>query len=246
VIARNVPSIAKLSCLPNECSRTPLRANTKVTGTKLPCCARVPSCPTADSRCRAASRFLEYEDPSSAEKAIQHMNGFSLGGRQLRVNSATASSSAYANPHSPFPTAFPPLLPGAMAGPQTPAAVAAAAAAAAAAVNASLPGMQQPARESSLSSEEEMSISGNQRYLIMQKLARSNPDLAVHLPTNLIRRGTTERREDTAYQTNHAQKARVVRLRNMVDIEDLDGNLEEEVFRYLTIAPTCSDASTLN
>jgi hypothetical protein len=123
-------------------------------------------------------RFIEFEEQESAQKAIANMNGVLLGGRQLRVNCATTStgSSGFNAMAGAFPNTYQQqhMMPrmgfpgvGAMPSmqPQVPQVAQSQGAAA----------MQ----ESTLSMEEEMSIKGNQRYLVMQKLARSVPELAV-------------------------------------------------------------------
>eukprot|EP01089_Gocevia_fonbrunei_P000583 TRINITY_DN1058_c0_g1_i1.p1 TRINITY_DN1058_c0_g1~~TRINITY_DN1058_c0_g1_i1.p1 ORF type:complete len:300 (-),score=91.91 TRINITY_DN1058_c0_g1_i1:33-932(-) len=136
--------------------------------------------------------FIEFENGQSAEDAIGQMNGWELGGRQIKVGRAVSSSPMPSEiPLGASTTTQPVTLPQDKN------------------VNIVLPpgfptGIAKKPEES-LSLEENITISNpNQRYEIMQKLARG--------PT-----------------TTTPKPSRCVVLRNMVDAENVDEDLEGEV-----------------
>ena len=134
--------------------------------------------------------FVEYEESKSAEEAIQQMNGWDLGGRPIKVGRAISSAPILPTPGagllnpsglpSPMLSGFPMpgmpgmsgLLPGMMPGMPlgqpglTPGQhLSSASAIAQAIANKKV--------EESLSHEENLTLSTpNQRYALMQKLAR--------------------------------------------------------------------------
>ncbi|KAF9582430.1 Poly(U)-binding-splicing factor puf60, partial [Lunasporangiospora selenospora] len=70
----------------------------------------------------------------------------------------------------------------------------------------------------SVASEENMSISGKQRYLVMQSLARSGGGAAAMFPGSVA--ATSAQQE--------AQQSNVVRLQYTASPEDIDDQLEDE------------------
>jgi len=166
--------------------------------------------------------FVEFETPDAAELAIKHMNGAELAGRKIRVGRAVQGMNAMGEPHIVNSNEPPPGLPSLVtpqpgllgALPVFPGMVTLAgqgaglsaatlqAAQTAAAIASQLAAGKK--LEESLNSEENMFISANQRVMLMQKLAR----------------------ESAAQQV---AQSRCVVLRNMVDADEIDAELEEEV-----------------
>jgi len=144
--------------------------------------------------------FVEFEEEKSATDAIKHMSGFDLCGRQLKVGSAHSVSggrpTTAAGGSIPTPTPLLGFLPPS-ASTSTAALTAAGAAAALAAVRGNL-GMD--GVEKNLASEEDIKLSSvNQRFDLMNKLARTQ------------------------------QESAGIVLKNMVTMKEVDGDLEGEV-----------------
>eukprot|EP01102_Stenamoeba_stenopodia_P022915 TRINITY_DN9726_c0_g2_i1.p1 TRINITY_DN9726_c0_g2~~TRINITY_DN9726_c0_g2_i1.p1 ORF type:complete len:334 (-),score=72.47 TRINITY_DN9726_c0_g2_i1:9-1010(-) len=127
--------------------------------------------------------FVEFDNKDAAEEAIKHMNGLILGGRAIKVGRAVTNASAT----SPG-AAVPPINVALQNAAQVASSIASQLA-------------QQKKDEDSLSKEENMTISGKDRYLVMQKLARG-ADM---------------------------KTCRCIVLHNMVTIDDIDEELENEV-----------------
>lgn len=133
-------------------------------------CALVPNPETGRHK---GYGFVEYSTPQEAQEAIKHMDGFELGGRRLRVGPALGGAGAgFSAQQQQQPMGQQQQLPHAMQG--------------------------QP--NNSLSHEENLTISSNQRFAIMQKLAKSQQK-----PT------------------------RCILLMNMIDASEVDSELEEEL-----------------
>jgi poly(U)-binding-splicing factor PUF60 len=129
--------------------------------------------------------FVEFESSKAAEDAITHMNGIELGGRPIKVGRAVTTTPIPIVAPTMSADAFNPAFPVLTNIAQT--------------INTSL---AQRRAEDSLSQEENMTISGGQqRFLIMQKLARGEIKTA----------------------------SRVLILRNMVGPDEVDQELEGEV-----------------
>mmetsp|Transcript_16082 Transcript_16082/g.39127 ORF Transcript_16082/g.39127 Transcript_16082/m.39127 type:complete len:320 (+) Transcript_16082:3-962(+) len=130
--------------------------------------------------------FIDFERPESASQAIQTMNGFDLGGRELKVGWA---NSAISNPQ-PFGT---PLDPSQMAVVR----------AAVQAAHREVVGFS-GTMISSVASEENCSVStAAQRAMLMQKLAASSQP--------------------------QVKPSNVLCLKNMVDPDEVDEQLESEI-----------------
>lgn len=135
--------------------------------------------------------FIEYDDPKAAEDAINLANGLELCGRPIKVGRAALG----VTPPTTQLTAMPTINPNLTVPVVLPTATSLGLSATA--INTAI--AQKP--EDSLSQEENITISGTQRYMIMQKLARGE----IKTPS------------------------RVVVLLNMVTADEIDGELESEV-----------------
>jgi len=181
--------------------------------------------------------FIEFEKEESAELAIKHMHNAELGGRKIRVGRASqglgglteaqylGSIGTAASMSFPMSSLYPsgvmggtagsssssPTFPGdvrsgltSLSPPSVPAMSNLSPAVLKAVEAAQLIANQlaQKKSEDSLTQEENLTISANQRYLVMQRLARESPLVTT---------------------------SRCIVLKNMVDAEDVDDELEEEV-----------------
>lgn len=184
---------------------------------------RVISCqliPNPDNGRHKGYGFVEFDSPASAAEAISSMNGVPIGGRPIKVGRCTSS-----NP--------PGSLPAMSAGGSSlllPPVGATSSFAVASAGPSSLPSEAAASflKESSLSSEENISIRGqDMRVLLMQKLQRS-ADTSVVAPSALPPSPSVDSRP-LASSSASSSPSRVVVLSNMVTLADVDDALQDEV-----------------
>eukprot|EP00002_Diphylleia_rotans_P032093 TRINITY_DN6712_c0_g1_i1.p1 TRINITY_DN6712_c0_g1~~TRINITY_DN6712_c0_g1_i1.p1 ORF type:complete len:488 (+),score=110.21 TRINITY_DN6712_c0_g1_i1:61-1524(+) len=139
--------------------------------------------------------FVEFEDTSSAEQAVSQMNGFAIAGRQIKVGWAAAGAA----PVNPL-LGNNPLL-ASLVGQNLGVTIPTSLTATGSSLGVAAVDPTKKKGEESLSHEENMTISSEQRYQIMQKLLRSDGMVV----------------------------SRCVVLRNMVSPEEVDEMLEGEV-----------------
>lgn len=168
--------------------------------------------------------FIEFDTEQQAEEAIRQMDQFELAGRKLKVGKAnpqspqTAASTVFTSGTAilsqeqiPSSSTIVPGMPTMIGGVPVmlpPGTTTVPAAGTSINITPNLSAVQATIAQSlaqrqreTISAEENVTISGNQKYLLMKKLERGS-----------------------AYKTS-----RVVVLRNMVDYKDVDATLESEV-----------------